>query len=335
MILSDRTIRQMLAEKTLSIVPLDDDQIQPASVDVSLGSDFRVFGNSPYPARHVIDPLALLDDMTADVTAEEGQPFMLAPGEFVLGTTIETVWLPDDLVARVEGKSSLGRLGLLIHATAGFVDPGFCGQITLELSNVSPFPIKLWPGMRIGQLCFQLLDQKAERPYGHPDLNSKYQNQVGPIASRYESGTEHHDTRTAPAPDGAPRTIPASAHISDEFSLPVGPPVAMPNGVMAMVAAPVLDLAAPLTPTDDAVAEWRSLSPERRTALKAQITAALDVDSDVPGPNSPEGHQALLVLVRYLETLAVRTDDEFLDAAPRQRNGRDPRAFDWDGPAVQ
>ena len=120
------------------------------------------------------------------VSVEEGKPFILHPGEFVLGTTLERLTLPDDIVARIEGKSSLGRLGLLIHATAGFVDPGWSnGQITLELSNVAPLPIRLWPGMKIAQLSFMRMDAPAERPYGHPELGSKYQGQKGPTPSRY------------------------------------------------------------------------------------------------------------------------------------------------------
>jgi dCTP deaminase len=183
MILSDGTLRRLLAEGRLAIEPLGEGQIQPASVDVRLGDTFLAF------RRHTtasIDPRDLHEALMEPVTVAEGQPFILHPGEFVLGTTLERVTLPDDLVARLEGKSSLGRLGLLIHSTAGFVDPGWAnGQITLELSNVAPLPIKLWPGMRIGQLSFMQMDAPAERPYGHPDLGSKYQGQSGPIASRY------------------------------------------------------------------------------------------------------------------------------------------------------
>ncbi|OIV36596.1 dCTP deaminase [Mangrovactinospora gilvigrisea] len=198
MILSDGTIRKMLAEGRLVIDPLNDEQIQPASVDVRLGAQFLVFRNH---ATSVIDPYDRPRDLMEMVQVDgEGQAFVLHPGEFVLGTTLEEIGLPDDMVARVEGKSSLGRLGLLIHATAGFVDPGWPrGQITLELSNVATLPIKLWPGMRIGQLSFQMLDQPAERPYGHPGLNSKYTNQRGPVASQYERnrhpGTTAKDDR--------------------------------------------------------------------------------------------------------------------------------------------
>ncbi|MFN8511450.1 MAG: dCTP deaminase [Thermomicrobiales bacterium] len=195
MILSDGTLRRLLAEGRLVIEPLADSQIQPASIDIRLGQMFLAF------RRHTttsIDPRDLDEALMEPVTVEEGQPFILHPGEFALGTTLERLTLPDDVVARVEGKSSLGRLGLLIHATAGFVDPGWAnGQITLELSNVAPLPIKLWPGMKIGQLSFMQMDAPAERPYGHPALNSKYQGQVGPVASRYrENGSTKYEVRS-------------------------------------------------------------------------------------------------------------------------------------------
>ncbi|CAA9577241.1 MAG: Deoxycytidine triphosphate deaminase (dUMP-forming) [uncultured Thermomicrobiales bacterium] len=183
MILSDGTIRRLLADSRLVIDPLEDSQIQPASVDIRLGSTFLAF------RRHTsecIDPREMNDALMEPMTVDNDRPFILHPGEFVLGTTLERLTLPNDIVARVEGKSSLGRLGLLIHATAGFVDAGWTnGQITLELSNVAPLPIKLWPGMKIGQLSFMQMDAPAERPYGHPALNSKYQGQSGPVASRY------------------------------------------------------------------------------------------------------------------------------------------------------
>jgi dCTP deaminase len=184
MILSDRTIRRLLTEGRLLITPLEDAQIQPASVDIRLGSTFLAF------RRHTsecIDPREMNDALMEPMTVADDRPFILHPGEFVLGTTLERLTLPDDIVARVEGKSSLGLLVLLIHATAGFVDAGWTnGQITLELSNVAPLPIKLWPGMKIGQLSFMQMDAPAERPYGHPALNSKYQGQSGPVASRYQ-----------------------------------------------------------------------------------------------------------------------------------------------------
>lgn len=183
MILSDGTIRRLLAEGRIAIEPMEDAQIQPASVDVRLGDTFLSF------RRHMasdIDPWQVSDDLMERATVEEGKPFILHPGEFVLGTTLERLTLPDDVVARIEGKSSLGRLGLLIHATAGFVDPGWSnGQITLELSNVAPLPIRLWPGMKIAQFSFMQMDAPSVRPYGHPELGSKYQGQSGPVASRY------------------------------------------------------------------------------------------------------------------------------------------------------
>ncbi len=183
MILSDGTIRRLLAEGRIAIEPMDAAQIQPASVDVRLGDTFLAF------RRHAItdiDPWNTSDELMEPVVVPEGQPFILHPGEFVLGTTFERLTLPNDIVARIEGKSSLGRLGLLIHATAGFVDPGWTnGQITLELSNVAPLPIRLWPGMKIAQFSFVQMDAAAERPYGHPDLGSKYQGQEGPVASKY------------------------------------------------------------------------------------------------------------------------------------------------------
>lgn len=182
MILSDGTIRRLLAAGTLVINPIEEGQIQPASVDVRLGGEFLVFRNHTC---EVIDPFDKPSDLMEKVAVDDGRAFILHPGEFVLGTTLETVGLPNDLVARVEGKSSLGRLGLLIHATAGFVDPLFRGQVTLELSNVATLPIKLWPGMRIGQFSFHKIDQPVERGYGHPDLNSKYMDQSGPVASQY------------------------------------------------------------------------------------------------------------------------------------------------------
>lgn len=184
MILSDGTIRRLLAERRIVIDPLVEDYIQPASVDVRLDRTFLVF------RRHTssdIDPWEVRDDLMDPVQVADGEPFILHPGEFVLGTTFERLTLPEDVVARIEGKSSLGRLGLLIHATAGFVDPGWTnGQITLELSNVAPLPIRLWPGMKIAQLSFMQMDAPAERPYGHPALGSKYQGQSGPVASRYK-----------------------------------------------------------------------------------------------------------------------------------------------------
>ena len=192
MILSDTSIRAALDSGRVVIDPLGPNAIQPSSVDLRLDHRFRVFRNH---TRGIIDVKEDLSDLTelvelpAPDLAGNGQgtdrPFILHPGEFVLGSTLETVQLPDDLVARLEGKSSLGRLGLLIHSTAGFVDAGWKGQLTLELSNVASLPITLYPAMKIGQISFMQMTTPAETPYGSADVGSKYQNQVGPIASRY------------------------------------------------------------------------------------------------------------------------------------------------------
>jgi dCTP deaminase len=181
MILSDRTIREEIAAGRIVVEPLEDDCIQPSSVDLRLDRLFRVFLNHTMP---VIDVKQDLEDLTRLVEIDEDDAFILHPGEFVLASTLERVALPDDLVARIEGKSSLGRLGLLIHSTAGFVDPGFDGHITLELSNVANLPITLYPGMKIGQVSFLTMTTPAEVPYG-PARGSKYQNQRGPTPSRY------------------------------------------------------------------------------------------------------------------------------------------------------
>ncbi|HEX6329275.1 MAG TPA: dCTP deaminase [Jiangellaceae bacterium] len=182
MILSDRTIREQLAAGRIVIDPLDDACIQPSSVDLRLDRLFRVFLNHTMP---VIDVKQNLEDLTRLVEIGEGDAFILHPGEFVLGSTAESVSLPDDLVARIEGKSSLGRLGLLIHSTAGFVDAGFSGHITLELSNVANLPITLYPGMKIGQVSFLQMTTPADVPYGSAKVGSKYQGQRGPTPSRY------------------------------------------------------------------------------------------------------------------------------------------------------
>jgi dCTP deaminase len=155
--------------------------IQPSSIDVRIDRYFRLFDNHKYP---FIDPAEDQPDLTRLVEVEPDQPFILHPGEFVLGATYEQVTLPNDLAARLEGKSSLGRLGLLTHSTAGFIDPGFSGHVTLELSNMATLPIKLWPGMKIGQLCFFKLSSPSEKPYGSAEYKSRYQNQRGPTASR-------------------------------------------------------------------------------------------------------------------------------------------------------
>jgi dCTP deaminase len=182
MILSDRTIRAELDAGRIVIDPLDEQCIQPSSVDLRLDRLFRVFLNHTMP---VIDVKEDLEDLTRLVEIGEGEAFILHPGEFVLGSTSERVTLPDDLVGRIEGKSSLGRLGLLIHSTAGFIDAGFSGHITLELSNVANLPITLYPGMKIGQVSFLRMTTPADVPYGSARVGSKYQGQRGPTPSRY------------------------------------------------------------------------------------------------------------------------------------------------------
>ena len=181
MLLSDRDIRAEISSGRLGIDPFDPELVQPSSVDVRLDSLFRVFDNTKYTH---IDPAMRQDELTSLVEPAPGEPFVLHPGEFVLGSTLEVCTLPDDLAGRLEGKSSLGRLGLLTHSTAGFVDPGFSGHITLELSNVANLPITLWPGMKIGQLCLLKLSSTAENPYGSSAVGSKYQGQRGPTPSR-------------------------------------------------------------------------------------------------------------------------------------------------------
>ena len=181
MLLSDRDIRAELDAGRVVLDPSDPAMVQPSSVDVRLDRYFRLFDNHKYP---VIDPSQDQPDLTRLVEVDPDEPFMLHPGEFVLGSTYEQVTLPDDVAARLEGKSSLGRLGLLTHATAGFVDPGFRGHVTLELANVATLPIKLYPGMKIGQLCFFRLSSPAEHPYGSAKYGSRYQGQRGPTPSR-------------------------------------------------------------------------------------------------------------------------------------------------------
>ena len=181
MLLSDRDIRSQLDAGRVRLDPFDANLIQPSSIDVRLDRYFRLFDNHLYPH---IDPAVDQPDLTRLVEVDPDDAFILHPHEFVLASTLEAVTLPDDIAARVEGKSSLGRLGLLTHATAGFVDPGFTGHVTLELSNVATLPIKLWPGMKIGQLCFFQLSSPAEFPYGSGERGSHYQGQRGPTASR-------------------------------------------------------------------------------------------------------------------------------------------------------
>jgi dCTP deaminase len=180
-VLSDRTIRRLIDEGRIGIDPFDPDLMQPSSLDVRVDRYFRVFRNSRYP---YIDVKTEQEELTELVESGD-EAFILHPGEFVLGSTLERVTLPDDLVARLEGKSSLGRLGLLIHSTAGFIDPGWDGHVTLELSNVANLPITIYPGMKIGQLSFVQLSEPAERPYGSTGIGSKYQGQRGPTPSRY------------------------------------------------------------------------------------------------------------------------------------------------------
>jgi dCTP deaminase len=180
MILSDRDIRVELENGRITIDPFDPACVQPSSVDLHVDSQFRVFANSRYP---YIDVKQEMPDLTELVEVRDDEPFILHPGEFVLGSTMERVSLPDDLVARLEGKSSLGRLGLLIHSTAGYVDPGWDGFLTLELSNVANLPITLYPHMKIGQISFFRLTSAAEAPYG--SVRNKYQGQRGPTASRF------------------------------------------------------------------------------------------------------------------------------------------------------
>jgi len=180
-LLSDRDIRAEISSGHLGIDPFEPEMVQPSSVDVRLDSLFRVFDNTKYTH---IDPALRQDELTSLVEPAPGEPFVLHPGEFVLGSTLEVCTLPDDLAGRLEGKSSLGRLGLLTHSTAGFIDPGFSGHITFELSNVANLPITLWPGMKIGQLCLLRLTSAAENPYGSSAVGSKYQGQRGPTPSR-------------------------------------------------------------------------------------------------------------------------------------------------------
>ena len=181
MLLSDRDIKAEISAGRVKVEPFDGAMIQPSSVDVRLDRFFRVFENHKYS---VIDPSIEQPDLTREVAVEANEEFILHPGEFVLASTYEIITLPDDIAGRLEGKSSLGRLGLLTHSTAGFIDPGFSGHITLELSNVANLPVKLFPGMKIGQLCLIKLSSPAENPYGSALYGSRYQGQRGPTASK-------------------------------------------------------------------------------------------------------------------------------------------------------
>ncbi|WP_028851753.1 dCTP deaminase [Thermocrispum municipale] len=191
MLLSDRDLRKELESGRLGVDPYDPKMLQPSSIDVRLDRYFRVFDNTKYTH---IDPSQQQDELTSLVEQTGDDPFVLHPGEFVLGSTFEMVTLPDDLAGRLEGKSSLGRLGLLTHSTAGFIDPGFSGHITLELSNVANLPITLWPGMKIGQLCLFRLSSSAEYPYGTKEAGSRYQGQRGPTPSRAYLNFHRTDT---------------------------------------------------------------------------------------------------------------------------------------------
>jgi dCTP deaminase len=189
-VLSDGTIIRMVQEGRIRVDPWDPALVQPASVDLRLGDSFRVFHNHLATA---IDLRRPPDKLTEEVVVPEGESFVIHPGEFCLGRTLEWVELPDDIVARIEGKSSLGRLGLIVHATAGFCDPGWKGTLTLELNNLTRVPIILHPGLEIAQLSFMMLDRPALRPYGSPDLGSHYQGQRAATASRYRSASGRGD----------------------------------------------------------------------------------------------------------------------------------------------
>lgn len=205
MLLSDRDIKTELGSGRISLQPYDPSMLQPSSIDVRLDRFFRLFDNHKYP---YIDPAEDQPDLTRLIEAKPDEPFILHPGEFVLGSTYELVTLPDDVAARLEGKSSLGRLGLLTHSTAGFIDPGFSGHVTLELSNVATLPIKLWPGMKIGQMCFFRLSSAAEMPYGSSSYSSRYQGQRGPTASRSHLNFHRTDVTLSPS-DAVPAGHPA------------------------------------------------------------------------------------------------------------------------------
>lgn len=180
MILSDQDIKKQIKAKRLVITPYDKNSIQPASLDVKLSSEFRIFKNSTKPFLDVKEPV---DEFMELIKIKKGEPIIIHPGEFLLGSTVEKITIPDDLVSQLNGRSSLGRLGIIVHATAGFIDPGFSGFVTLEITNVATLPIALYPGMRIGQIAFTRLSSPAENPYG-PKKGSKYKGQVGPTSSR-------------------------------------------------------------------------------------------------------------------------------------------------------
>ena len=203
MLLSDREIRAELESGRVVLEPYDPAMLQPSSVDVRIDRYFRLFDNHKYA---VIDPSIEQPDMTRLVEVDADEAFVLHPGEFVLASSYEVITLPHNIAARLEGKSSLGRLGLLTHSTAGFIDPGFSGHVTLELSNVATLPIKLWPGMKIGQLCFFQLSSAAEHPYGSAKYGSRYLGQRGPTASRSFQNFHRADVHsTRDVAEDAPR----------------------------------------------------------------------------------------------------------------------------------
>ena len=195
MLMSDRDIRASIESGQIGLEPLDMSLLQPSSFDVRIDRFFRLFDNHKYA---FIDPAEPQEELTRFIEVAPDEPFILHPGEFVLGSTYEFVKLPDNVAARLEGKSSLGRLGLVTHSTAGFVDPGFNGHVTLELSNMATLPIKLWPGMKIGQLCFFQLSSPSETPYGSAKYLNRYQGQRGPTASRSHLNFHRTDVGNEP-----------------------------------------------------------------------------------------------------------------------------------------
>lgn len=219
MIISDGSLRRLVREGMIGIHPFDEDAVQPASYDVRASGMFRVFRNDG--STH-IDPREDQPTLTVPVEQIGNKPFVLHPGEFVLGSTVESFGLPNHIVGRLEGKSSLGRLGLVIHSTAGFIDPGFIGTITLELSNAATLPICLWANMPIGQVSFQYLDQPCEVPYGDPRRKSKYQHQVTPTASKMHQNWET-ESATEEDPAGALVEVPFAPH----ETITIGPEMTM------------------------------------------------------------------------------------------------------------
>jgi dCTP deaminase len=199
MLMSDRDIRASIEAGQIGLEPLDMNLLQPSSFDVRIDRFFRLFDNHKYA---FIDPAEPQEELTRFIEVAPDEPFILHPGEFVLGSTYEFVKLPDNVAARLEGKSSLGRLGLVTHSTAGFVDPGFNGHVTLELSNMATLPIKLWPGMKIGQLCFFQLSSPSETPYGSAKYLNRYQGQRGPTASRSYMNFHRTDVGNEPLEQG-------------------------------------------------------------------------------------------------------------------------------------